>query len=143
MVLLSLSGTAAESRHSGCFASGENRRNREGEKPPFQIVVSSRQLIAAWSQATIGGLSPSRFRLFSLCPKACYIPFPTHHAEVLDLYPTSIFARSGSRVLSTLVGSGVKPQRNPTVALKTCLLTNAENNGFLETNTEIPVKIRS
>ena len=44
-----------------------------------------------------GGFSPARFRLFSLCPKACYISSPAQYAELLGLYPPSSFARSGSR----------------------------------------------
>ena len=101
-------------------------------------------------QVIIGDLSLARFRMFSLCPKAFYIPSPAQHAELPKLSPPNIFARSGSRdeppmtacggnliggeisrneqsrhegelrrlrlrTLSTLVGCGAKPQRNPLV----------------------------
>ena len=36
-------------------------------------------------------------------------------------YPSSNIRYCGSRVFNTLVGSGVEPQRNPSLALKTAL----------------------
>ena len=84
--LQSLSGMAAESRQTGCFASGENRRNREGERPPFVDCFGE----TAFGE---GGFSPVRFHLFSLCPKACYISSPAQHAEFDGYSPSSYWSR--------------------------------------------------
>ena len=46
----------------------------------------------------------------------------------------SNFRYCGSRVLSTLVGSGVKPQRNPSLALKIALDNIAVKNIEHENN---------
>ena len=62
---LSLSGTAAKGRQTGCFASGENTGKWPGERPPISQVGKNP---TAWQR-----LFPWHFRLFSLCPKACYI----------------------------------------------------------------------
>ena len=89
-----------------------------------RCFIPGSQRLPGIDQVMIDGLSPARFRIFSLCPKAFYIPSPAQHAELPKLSPPNIFARSGSRVFNTLVGSGVKPQRNPTLAL----IITLENN---------------
>ena len=55
-----------------------------GERPLISQVGKNP---TAWQR-----LFPWHFRLFSLCPKACYIPFPAQHTEVTESYPASDFA---------------------------------------------------
>ena len=76
-----------------------------GERPLISQVGKNQ---TAWQRLFLW-----HFRLFSLCPKACYISFPAQHADVAIYYQTRNFARNGSRVFNTLVGSGVKPRHIP------------------------------
>ena len=62
-----------------------------------RCFIPGSQRLPGIDQVIIGGLSLARFRIFSLCPKAFYIPSPAQHAELPKLSPPNIFARSGSR----------------------------------------------
>ncbi len=62
-----------------------------------RCFIPGSQRLPGIDQVIIGGLSLARFRIFSLCPKAFYIPSPAQHTELPKLSPPHIFARSGSR----------------------------------------------
>ncbi|MDO5328081.1 MAG: hypothetical protein Q4G00_15410, partial [Clostridia bacterium] len=58
-----------------------------------RCIIPSSHWLPGINQVVTGGLSPAQFCLFSLCPKACYIPSPAHHAEAAGFYLPCSFAK--------------------------------------------------
>ena len=92
-----LPGTAAKSRRTGAQSAPGKGTGESLGKASFPP-----------------GIIPSLF----LCPEASNFSQLRVTGGGCLFFPTSNFANYGSRVLSTLVGSGAKPRRSPCCALR-------------------------